>query len=99
MSFTTSSTFVTYFNHAIFFTEDFGTLRIYGCFGAVASGVVVGLWRYCENPSITLRGSLSNFMSVLLTYIVRSSLNILALSCIRLKSGLEDRWDFEQAAT
>ena len=74
------------------FSEDFGAQRIYGCFGAVASGVVVGLWRYREAPT-RLCGSVADFVPVILAYIVGSSLNILALSRIRLKSGLEDRWD------
>ena len=49
-----------------------------------------------ERPS---PGSVANFDLLIPAHIVGSSLNILALSRIRLKSGLEDRWDYETKRT
>ena len=77
-------------SHASFFREDFGAQRIYGSFGAVISGVVVGLWRYRETVS-GLRGSVADFAPMIAAYVAGSCLNILALSRVRLKSEMEDR--------
>ena len=74
----------------LLFRENFGAQRVYSSFGAVVSGVLVGLWRFYGGPH-KLHG-VAEFSPMIVAFVIGSCLNIIVLSRIKL-SGEKSQFE------